>query len=159
MNDNSLPVFLWQRWRLEQTCAVKCEICCTEVRDFNQHMRTAHPGCGSGCSFLLLLFLCCWYFFLVHPPPASISPAGASHSSLICPIVSYSIPPAPISWSLSRADIGNHDVLHTSLDYENSVTSNQYSSAYFPLCFSTHDYNLFILPLLVLCPINAKTAA
>ncbi|BFZ01051.1 hypothetical protein BsWGS_04090 [Bradybaena similaris] len=35
------------RWRLEQTCAVKCEICCTEVRDFNQHMRTAHPGCGN----------------------------------------------------------------------------------------------------------------
>ncbi|RUS81199.1 hypothetical protein EGW08_011064, partial [Elysia chlorotica] len=36
-----------QRRRQEQGSAVKCELCNLEVRDFNQHMRTIHPGCGS----------------------------------------------------------------------------------------------------------------
>ncbi|CAL1541385.1 unnamed protein product [Lymnaea stagnalis] len=35
------------RWRLEQSNPVKCEICNVDVRDFNHHMRTSHPGCGN----------------------------------------------------------------------------------------------------------------
>ncbi|XP_035829751.1 probable E3 ubiquitin-protein ligase HERC1 isoform X3 [Aplysia californica] len=35
------------RRRLEQSTSVKCEICSLEVRNFNLHMKTAHPGCGA----------------------------------------------------------------------------------------------------------------
>ncbi|GFS09340.1 HECT and RLD domain-containing E3 ubiquitin protein ligase family member 1, partial [Elysia marginata] len=36
-----------QRCRQDQGNVVKCELCNLEVRDFNHHMRTIHPGCGS----------------------------------------------------------------------------------------------------------------
>ncbi|GFO36542.1 HECT and rld domain-containing e3 ubiquitin protein ligase family member 1, partial [Plakobranchus ocellatus] len=39
---------LVSQWRRqEQGTPVKCELCNLEVRDFNLHMRTIHPGCGS----------------------------------------------------------------------------------------------------------------